>query len=209
MAVAAGILSWSGLTALAVGVGISQEIGWLFPLAVDGSMLAGSLAVLHATLKAERATFPWAVVAIGAALSVYGNVRSGTGTVDSALVHGSIPVLLLLSVEMLFRLLRHRIETDVAASAAAEVAEVAAAEKAARKAARERRAAARPTVAPKPVPPSTDRGVAPLALVSETDRSALRERALELRAAGHSYGRIAGEIGVPVSTVKRWAAAAA
>ncbi|WP_029068677.1 helix-turn-helix domain-containing protein [Jonesia quinghaiensis] len=43
-------------------------------------------------------------------------------------------------------------------------------------------------------------------IADTSDREALRSRALTLREQGLSYGKIAAETGVPVSTVKRWAA---
>ena len=72
-----------------MSVGVPENLGWLFAVSTDGMMLAGSLAILHSTLRADRAVFPWTVVILGAALSIYGNVRSAPAGWDSAIVHAS------------------------------------------------------------------------------------------------------------------------
>lgn len=128
VALAAAVLSWSGLTRLAIESGITPSIAWLLPITVDGSMLSGSLAVLHATLRSDRAWFGWVITAAGAGLSVWGNVSaSAVSGYTASIVHGIAPLALLASLELLFRLVRHRLSAEIARAQAAEAAAVRAA----------------------------------------------------------------------------------
>lgn len=124
--VCAAMLSFSGLSHLAAQESIAMPI--LFPIIIDGSMLAGSLALLHAVLRGEGATrtgsFARAIVAVGAAISIYGNVASGSSlTVSSIVVHASAPVAYLASMELILGVVRHRLVESQAQEQAAKIRE--------------------------------------------------------------------------------------
>lgn len=139
VATASAALSFSGLYRLGV------EAGWgplsaLLPISIDGLILVGGLSVLDATLDGRRGVFGWAILTLGSAGSVAGNIAAAHGTVDR-IVHAAPAVALVLTVEALMTTLRRRtadqaeVEAQERAAAAAEAAkrarETAAAERAA------------------------------------------------------------------------------
>lgn len=110
VATSAAILSWSGLTFLAVMSGIPSEIAWLLAVAIDGSLILGSIETVHATLTKRSPAYGWTLTGVGVSLSIYGNVVSSADSgFQSALVHAIAPCVLFLSVEGLVRILKFRI----------------------------------------------------------------------------------------------------
>ncbi|MFD2840994.1 DUF2637 domain-containing protein [Populibacterium corticicola] len=224
VAIAAAVLSWSGLTHLAVSVSVSSRIAWLFPVAVDGAMLAGSLTALQAALRGHRVVFPWLVVVFGAALSVYGNIRSvPEGGVDSAIVHGAAPLLLLASLELLFGLIRKKnFETKqvgVVGQAAVAGVQVPKAESVLKgsvdstpKVSVPDTSATVETARPASAGKAKSADIAkPKTTDTDQEREVLKARVIELRSQESplSYGKISEELQIPLSTVKRWARQAA
>lgn len=124
VALAAAVLSFSGLHELAVRAGFHPTLAVLFPLATDVAVAAFSLAVLHHRMVGLRAWWPWLCMMLGVAVSVAGNVWAAPPDVVSRLVHAWPPVIFALSFETVTRLVRHRITH---AALAAEDAEEAAA----------------------------------------------------------------------------------
>ncbi|TQL58763.1 uncharacterized protein DUF2637 [Oryzihumus leptocrescens] len=108
IALAAAVLSYSGLHGLAVESGVSGTLAWLLPVCVDGLVIAASLGVLHATLTGTGAAFSWLLVGLGVAASTGGNVLVAHPSVTARLVAGAPPVILALALEQALRVLRHR-----------------------------------------------------------------------------------------------------
>lgn len=110
IAIAAAVLSFTGLRQLALTAGFSPALAWLFPLIVDGLTLIGSLGVVHATLTGMRAWYPWTLTLTGVGLSVWGNITAADPSIVSRLVHAIPPVVLALSLEALLRAYRYRLQ---------------------------------------------------------------------------------------------------
>lgn len=110
VAVSSAVLSFDGLQKLALASQVPEHLAFLFPIAVDMTILMGSLAVLLYEMFGLKARFGWFTVLFGTGLSVTGNVISVT---DSGLIaqvlHGIIPILLCISLESLLRILRFNI----------------------------------------------------------------------------------------------------
>lgn len=114
VAVSSAILSFDGLQKLALASQIPEHLAFLFPIAVDTTILMGSLAVLLYELFGIKAIFGWFTVLFGTALSVVGNVISVVDTgIIAQVLHGIIPVLLCISLESLLRILRANIRKTV------------------------------------------------------------------------------------------------
>lgn len=105
------VLSFDGLKKVALAAHIPEHLAFLFPIAVDTTILMGSLAVLLYELFGVRAVFGWVTVLFGTLLSIVGNVISvkDAGLIAQVL-HGIIPVLLCISLESLLRILRFNIK---------------------------------------------------------------------------------------------------
>ena len=110
VALAAAVLSFSGLHHLALTAGFHPYIAPLFPLATDVAVAAFSLAVLHHSLTGLKVWYPWMCMLLGVAVSVAGNVWSAPEDLVSRLVHAWPPIVFALSFEALTRLIRHRID---------------------------------------------------------------------------------------------------
>jgi len=138
VAASSGLLSFNALAALARGSGIAPALSFVYPLMVDGAVIAGSVLAVSASLKGQRSFYGFFVIAVGSALSIYGNLH-GAGALPSVadtVVHVSPSLVMILAIEVLASLLRSRLAL-VAAQAAAEAEE---ARKAEAKAERERQA---------------------------------------------------------------------
>lgn len=111
VATASLILSFDGLRKLAIAAHVPEELAFLFPLAVDSTILMGSLAVLRMHLGGQKAALGWGTVFFGTALSIAGNVISvkDAGMIAMAL-HSVPPVLIAVSLELLMSLLRVNIK---------------------------------------------------------------------------------------------------
>lgn len=111
VATASLILSFDGLRTLAITAHVPEKLAWLFPLAVDSTILMGSLAVLRMHLGGQKAALGWGTVFFGTALSIAGNVISvkDAGMIAMAL-HSVPPVLIAISLELLMSLLRVNIK---------------------------------------------------------------------------------------------------
>lgn len=114
VALASAILSFDGLQKLALESQIPPNLSFLFPIAIDVTILMGSLAVLLYELFNLKAFFGWFTVLFGTALSVTGNVISVSDAgIVAQVLHGIIPILLCISLESLLRILRFNIRRTV------------------------------------------------------------------------------------------------
>ncbi|MBC9703632.1 MAG: DUF2637 domain-containing protein [Enterococcus sp.] len=111
VASSSAILSFDGLQKVALASRVPQNLAFLFPIAVDTTILMGSLAVLLYELVGVRSVFGWFTVMFGTVLSVTGNVISVSDAgIIAQVLHGIIPVLLCISLESLLRILRFNIK---------------------------------------------------------------------------------------------------
>jgi len=135
VALASAALSFSALAALAQDQGYSATLSWLYPIAVDGALLSFAAVSTYGALRGTRLWWAYAGTALGAALSVFGNVAHAWTGFDpvSLVVHSTPPLLMLCALEACFYLTRVNME-DVATEEAAEARK---AEAEAKKAARE------------------------------------------------------------------------
>lgn len=114
VALASAILSFDGLQRLALESQIPANLAFLFPIAIDVTILMGSLAVLLYELFNLKAFFGWFTVLFGTALSVTGNIISVSDAgIVAQVLHGIIPILLCISLESLLRILRFNIRRTV------------------------------------------------------------------------------------------------
>lgn len=95
------ILSFNGLSDLAATNGIPATLAWVFPLTVDGTIIAATLAVV----VIPRSVYGWSVLAGSALISIAGNgvhaMQWGPVGVAIATVP---PVLLLATTHVLVKL---------------------------------------------------------------------------------------------------------
>lgn len=106
----AGLLSWNGLTFLAVQSGVPAEISWLLPCCVDGMILLATTEILQASLTRRSTKFGWGLSAFGVSLSIWGNTAAVSAEgLQSISVHAIAPISLFLSTELFARLMKHKI----------------------------------------------------------------------------------------------------
>lgn len=106
IAVGAFILSFAALTDLAERSGIEGHLAWIWPIIVDGMIVAATVAIVALNGHNRRAmVYPWTLLFFGASVSTaansvhailtVGNLRSGVPALVSALVAAMPPVVLL------------------------------------------------------------------------------------------------------------------
>lgn len=141
IAVGAFILSFAALTDLAERSGIEAHLAWIWPIIVDGMIVAATVAIVALNGHSRRAmVYPWTLLFFGAIVSTAANsvhailtvdaIQSGIPPIVSALVAAMPPVVLLAITHLTVHMYQKR--ADVAelhrAQAAAEQAELAQAE---------------------------------------------------------------------------------
>lgn len=109
LAVSAAVLSFAGLRELALQAGFPPELAWMFPIIVDGLVLAGSLGVISAALAGVRTIYFWFLTLLGVFISIVGNVASASDDLLSQSVHAAPPLIFALSVEGLLKVYRHAV----------------------------------------------------------------------------------------------------
>jgi len=109
LAAGAAVLSFAGLRELALQAGFPPELAWMFPIIVDGLVLAGSLGVISAALAGVRTAYFWFLTLLGVFISVVGNIASAADDVLSQAVHAAPPLIFALSVEGLLKVYRHAV----------------------------------------------------------------------------------------------------
>ncbi|MGV8845795.1 MAG: DUF2637 domain-containing protein [Propionicimonas sp.] len=109
LAAAAAVLSYAGLTQLAVEAQIHPRLTFLLPVVVDGLTLVGGMTVLHSTLTGLRSWYGWLLTLLGVAASVVGNIAASPVDPLSRAVHAAPPIVLALALEALLRVYRHRV----------------------------------------------------------------------------------------------------
>lgn len=105
VAVGSFVLSFNGLRDLAATYGIPASLAWVFPLTIDGTVIAATLAVV----VIPKGVYGWTVLAGAALISITGNgvhaVQWGPIGIAIATVP---PVLLLATTHVLVKLAQPR-----------------------------------------------------------------------------------------------------
>lgn len=122
VAVASMVLSFDGLRKLATEAKISEQLAFLFPVIVDGTIIMASLAILRMNLSGQRAVLGWVTMFLGTGLSIAGNVISvrNEGVIAMG-THALPPILLATSLELFLSLIRTNIKLAQDAQDAAEL----------------------------------------------------------------------------------------
>lgn len=106
LALAAAVLSFSGLMTLAEESGIPASLAWLLPIIIDGLVITGSLGVIASTLTGVPTWYSWMLTLLGVTASVIGNVAAAPDDLMSQAVHATPPITFALAVEGLLRVYR-------------------------------------------------------------------------------------------------------
>jgi hypothetical protein len=90
IAVGAFVLSFASLTDLAARSGIDKNLAWIWPVIVDGLIVAATVAIV-ALAGHDRKTlaYPWALLALGAVVSTAANAVHAIVSVNQA--NGGVP----------------------------------------------------------------------------------------------------------------------
>ena len=74
LAIGGFVLSFAALRDLAVRVGMPADLGWIWPLLIDGMIVEATLAVVALAQRGSRAVwYAWFLLAVGAVVSVGSN----------------------------------------------------------------------------------------------------------------------------------------
>ena len=136
IAVGAFVLSFAALTDLAQRSGIEAHLAWIWPIIVDGMIVAATVAIVALNGHSARAlVYPWSLLFFGAIVSTAANSVHAILTVDkmsstippvvSALVAAMPPVVLLAITPLTVHMYQKRAEaaqlrTELEAAAASE-----------------------------------------------------------------------------------------
>ncbi|WP_251043932.1 DUF2637 domain-containing protein [Arthrobacter sp. ISL-48] len=121
IAMGAFILSFAALTDLAGRSGIEAHLAWIWPIIVDGMIVAATVAIVALNGHSRRAMiYPWTLLFFGAIVSTAANsvhailtvddLRSGIPPVVSALVAAMPPVVLLAITHLTVHMYQKRAE---------------------------------------------------------------------------------------------------
>ncbi|GAA3708519.1 hypothetical protein GCM10022377_22900 [Zhihengliuella alba] len=121
IAVGAFILSFAALTDLAQRSGIEAHLAWIWPIIVDGMIVAATVAIVALNGHERRAMiYPWSLLFFGAIVSTAANsvhailtvesTQSGIPPVVSALVAAMPPVVLLAITHLTVHMYQKRAE---------------------------------------------------------------------------------------------------
>lgn len=121
IAVGAFILSFAALTDLAMRSGIEDHLAWIWPIIVDGMIVAATVAIVALNGHERRAlVYPWSLLFFGAIVSTAANSvhailtveasQSGIPPLVSALVAAMPPVVLLAITHLTVHMYQKRAE---------------------------------------------------------------------------------------------------
>lgn len=108
LALSAGILSYNSLRELAIQSGIPPMLAFLFPITLDGLILAGSLLILYFAVRGKRSGYGLFLTGLGVIASIAGNVVISPDNLTYQILHATSPIVLFLALESLMILLRER-----------------------------------------------------------------------------------------------------
>ncbi|MCW2134263.1 DUF2637 domain-containing protein [Arthrobacter sp. VKM Ac-2550] len=121
IAVGAFVLSFAALTDLAQRSGIEPHLAWIWPIIVDGMIVASTVAIVALNGHGRRAMiYPWSLLFFGAIVSTAANsvhailtvdkMASGIPPIVSALVAAMPPVVLLAITHLTVHMYQKRAE---------------------------------------------------------------------------------------------------
>jgi hypothetical protein len=126
----AAVLSYEALRLLAVQQGgIDPRLAWMFPLILDGTLAVASGLTLYATLRGQRAAYPWLLVLGFTGCSIAGNIAHGQPTPIGWFIAGLPPLAFALTWHLLLDLRKAEIVRREHEAEAARLAEEREAEK--------------------------------------------------------------------------------
>ena len=112
LTVAGFAMSYGALHSLAVAQGVPPALAWMWPLVIDGFIVAASLTVLDRVLVGRTARYPWLLVLLFSAISVTFNIAHGSSGTVGRLVAAVPPVTLVLAFDLLMRQLRDALTSE-------------------------------------------------------------------------------------------------
>lgn len=74
LAIGAFVLSYNALYGVASSHGIPVKLAWIWPLLIDGAIVVFSISVVRASLLREKAWWPWLLVIVFTAGTVFFNI---------------------------------------------------------------------------------------------------------------------------------------
>ena len=92
IAIGAFVLSFAALTDLAERSGISPKLAWIWPIIIDGMIVAATVAIVALNgFRRKAMIYPWSLLFFGAIVSTAANSTHAILTVDS--VENGVPAL--------------------------------------------------------------------------------------------------------------------
>jgi hypothetical protein len=123
LAAAAFTLSYDALHQLALDSRVRPALAWLWPVVIDGTIVAALLTVLAANRAGMRAGYPWALAGLFSAASVSFNIAHAPHRPVAQLVFAMAPIALVLTTHLLMQQVGWRRSTpDHQAAVAAQQA---------------------------------------------------------------------------------------
>jgi outer membrane murein-binding lipoprotein Lpp len=110
LAVAAFVLSYDALQALAVANGVETHLAWIWPFVIDGFLIVASLSVLRNGLLGEKALYPWALVVLFTGASIAFNIAHAPEALLARVVGAIPPLALALAFELLMGQLKSEVK---------------------------------------------------------------------------------------------------
>jgi DNA-binding transcriptional regulator GbsR (MarR family) len=121
LAVAAFVLSYDALQALAVANGVETHLAWIWPFVIDGFLIVASLSVLRNGLLGEKALYPWALVVLFTGASIAFNIAHAPEALLARVVGAIPPLALALAFELLMGQLKSEVKRGQAVKTLAQL----------------------------------------------------------------------------------------
>ncbi|RKF25244.1 DUF2637 domain-containing protein [Micromonospora globbae] len=196
VALVAGYASYRHIVSVALEAGEHASVAVVYPLAIDGAILVGTLAMLEDKRAGRKPRLSARVaLAFGIVATIAANIASAAPTLTARLVAAVPPVAFLIAVEVLSR------RGKLIAEPVAEPVVIPAPEPVAEPEPVDPWRYAEPVAEPQPEPVAAPR---PKRLTPRSATSADRVMAAHLAEPDATHARIAELAGVSLATVKRY-----
>lgn len=113
VAIIAMCVSFGTTRGFAIANGVAENVAWLIPLAVDGTIIASVVVIVWAAAHGHKAPLAWAMMVVWTLASVWMNsahsvqTEGWDGGWTGALIHASMPAAIWCTVENLRYMLKH------------------------------------------------------------------------------------------------------
>lgn len=113
VAIIAMCVSFGTTRGFAIANGVAENVAWLIPLAVDGTIIASVVVIVWAAAHGHKAPLAWAMMVVWTLASVWMNSAHSVQTQGwgggwiGALIHASMPAAIWCTVENLRYMLKH------------------------------------------------------------------------------------------------------